>query len=148
MNWTYNKKEIEDLSDFPKPTFGFVYKITHIKSNKSYIGKKVLFHNRKTKLTKKDLSVYEGVIGRKPSYKIITKESDWKSYWGSNKPLLELLKSEPQNQFTKEVLIFAPTKKLLTYYESQILFVYRVLEEPEMYYNDNILGKFFRRDFD
>ena len=148
MNWTYNKKEIEDLSDFPKPTFGFVYKITHKKSNKSYIGKKVLFHNRKTKLTKKDLSVYEGVVGRKPSYKIITKESDWKSYWGSNKPLLELLKSEPQNQFTKEVLIFAPTKKLLTYYESQILFVYRVLEEPEMYYNDNILGKFFRRDFD
>ena len=136
------------ISDFPDPTYGFVYKITHIKSNKSYIGKKVLFHNRKTKLTKKDLSVYEGVVGRKPSYKIITKESDWKSYWGSNKPLLELLKSEPQNQFTKEVLIFAPTKKLLTYYESQILFVYRVLEEPEMYYNDNILGKFFRRDFD
>ena len=42
----------------------------------------------------------------------------------------------------------APTKKLLTYYETQTLFVYRVLEEPEMYFNDNILGKFFRKDFD
>ena len=148
MNWTYDKKEIEDLSQFPSNTFGFIYKITHTLTNKSYIGKKVLFHNRKVKLTKKDLALYEGVVGRKPAYKIATKESDWKGYWGSNKPLLELLKSEPKENFTKEVLKFAPTKKLLTYYETQVLFVYRVLEEPEMYYNDNVLGKFFRKDFD
>ena len=148
MNWTYNKKEIEDLTDFPKPTFGFVYKITHVPTGKSYIGKKVLYHNRKIKLTKKDLALYEGVVGRKPAYKIATKESDWSTYWGSNKSLLELLKSEPKPNFTKEILIFAPTKKLLTYYETQVLFVYRVLEEPKMYYNDNILGKFFRKDFD
>ena len=148
MNWTYNKKQVEDLSHFPENTYGFIYKITHTPTNKSYIGKKVLFHNRKVKLTKKDLALYEGVVGRKPAYKIATKESDWKTYWGSNKPLLELLKSEPKENFTKEILKFASTKKLLTYYETQVLFVYRVLEEPEMYYNDNILGKFFRKDFD
>jgi len=148
MNWTYNKKEVEDLSHFPEKTFGFIYKITHISTNKSYIGKKVLFHNRKVKLTKKDLALYEGIVGRKPAYKIATKESDWKTYWGSNKPLNELLKSEPKENFTKEILKFASTKKLLTYYETQVLFVYRALEEPEMYYNDNILGKFFRKDFE
>ena len=126
MNWTYKNEEIEDISNFPKNTYGFIYKITHTPTNKIYIGRKVLYHNRKVKLTKKDLALYEG----------------------SNKPLLELLKSEPKENFTKDVLMFAPTKKLLTYYETQVLFVYRVLEEPEMYYNDNILGKFFRRDFD
>ena len=148
MNWTYKNEEIEDISNFPKNTFGFIYKITHTPTNKSYIGKKVLYHNRKVKLTKKDLALYEGTVGRRPAYKIAIKESDWKIYWGSNKSLLELVKDEPKENFSKEVLLFAPTKKLLTYYETQILFVYRVLEEPEMYYNDNILGKFFRKDFD
>ena len=149
MEWIGLKGEpISTISDFPDNTFGFVYRVVHKPTGKSYIGKKVLYFNRKVKLTKKDLALYEGIVGRKPAYKIATKESDWKTYWGSNKPLNELLKSEPKENFTKEILRFAPTKKLLTYYETQVLFVYRVLEEPEMYYNDNILGKFFRRDFD
>lgn len=148
MIWLYKKQEIEDLSHFPNNTYGFIYKITHIPSNKSYIGKKVLYHNKKAKLTKKDLELYEGAVGRKPSYKIVTSESDWKKYWGSNKSLLELLKTEPKENFKREILMFASTKKLLTYYETQTLFVYRVLEEPDLYFNDNILGKFYRKDFD
>jgi hypothetical protein len=42
MNWIYKKEEIGDFSQFPNNTFGFIYKITHIPSGKSYIGKKVL----------------------------------------------------------------------------------------------------------
>lgn len=148
MDWTYKNTPIKELSDFPENTYGFIYKITHLPSNKSYIGKKVLYHNKKVKLTKKELAEYEGVVGRRPSYRIAIKESDWKKYWGSNKPLIELVKSEPEENFTKEILILCPNKKLLTYYETQTLFVYRVLEEPEMYFNDNILGKFFTKDFD
>lgn len=148
MNWLYKKQEMGDISHFPNNTYGFIYKITHIPSNKSYIGKKVLYHNKKVKLTKKDLELYEGAVGRKPAYKMTVTESDWKKYWGSNKPLLELKKTESLENFKREILILAPTKKLLTYYESQVLFVYRVLEEPDMYFNDNILGKFFRKDFD
>ena len=148
MNWIHKKQEIEDLSHFPNNTYGFIYKITHIPSNKSYIGKKVLFHNKKVKLTKKDLELYEGVVGRRPSYKLAVAESDWKKYWGSNKPLLELLKTEPKENFKREILMFASTKKLLTYYETQALFIHRVLEEPDLYFNDNILGKFYRKDFD
>jgi hypothetical protein len=148
MTWIYKKQEIEDISHFPNNTYGFIYKITHIPSGKSYIGKKVLFHNKKVKLTKKDLELYEGVVGRRPSYKLAVVESDWQKYWGSNKPLLELLKTEPKENFIREILMFASTKKLLTYYETQTLFVYRVLEEPDLYFNDNILGKFYRKDFD
>ena len=33
-------------------------------------------------------------------------------------------------------------------FTTKFLFVFRVLEEPEMYFNDNIQGKFFRKDFD
>ena len=148
MNWLYKKNEIEDISQFPNNTYGFIYKITHNLTNKSYIGKKVLYHNKKVKLTKKDLELYEGVVGRRPSYKLAIAESDWKKYWGSNKTLLELLKTEPKENFKREILITCPNKKLLTYYETQTLFVYRVLEEPDLYFNDNILGKFFRKDFD
>jgi hypothetical protein len=148
MNWIYKNEPIRELSDFPENTYGFIYRITHLPTNKSYIGKKVLYHNKKIKLTKKELAEYEGVVGRRPSYKIAIKESDWKKYWGSNKSLLELVKSESEENFVKEILIFCPTKKLLTYYETQTLFVYRVLEEHNKYFNDNILGKFFTKDFD
>ena len=148
MNWTYKKQEIEDISHFPDNTHGFIYKITHIPTGKSYIGKKVLFYHKKVKLTKKELALYEGVVGRRPSYKMVISESDWKKYWGSSKLLVELKKNEPIENFKREILMFASTKKLLTYYETQTLFVYRVLEEPDLYFNDNILGKFYRKDFD
>ena len=139
MNWLYKKNQIENISHFPNNTYGFIYKITHTPTNKSYIGKKVLYHNKKIKLTKKDLELYEGVVGRRPSYKLSIVESDWNKYWGSNKTLLELLKTESKENFTREILITCSNKKLLTYYETQTLFVYRVLEEPNMYFNDNIL---------
>ena len=57
-------------------------------------------------------------------------------------------KKEPLENFKREILILSTTKKLLTYYETQALFTYRVLEEEDTWFNDNILGKFFRKDFD
>ncbi len=85
---------------------------------------------------------------RKPSYKQIIKESDWKTYYGSNKHLLELLNNEPPENFKREILTLAPNKKLLTYEETKALFVYQVLENPHEFFNDNILGKFFTKDFE
>jgi len=148
MNWMYRGEEMTSIEDFPPSTFGFTYRVTHIPSGKMYIGKKVLKFTRKAKLGKKDLAMYEGVKGRKPSYKQVVKESDWKTYWGSNKHLLELLKTDPPENFKREILTLAPSKKLLTYEETKALFVYQVLEKPEEFFNDNILGKFFTKDFD
>ncbi len=148
MVWHYNGKEISEISHFPKNTFGFVYKIEHIPSGKSYIGKKVLYHNRKVKVTKKDLLVYEGVKGRKPTHKRVVKESDWLKYYGSNKNLTELVTKEPIKDFKRSIIKLAPNKKLLTYYETQYQFMYQVLERPDMFFNDNILGKFFTKDFE
>jgi hypothetical protein len=148
MNWTLQQNPIEEISDFPNNTFGFVYKVNHIPTGKSYIGKKVLFHNRKVKLTKKQLKEYEGVVGRRPSYKIAIKESDWKTYWGSNKSLKELMANEPIENFERSILKCTPTKKQLTYFELKYQMIYQVLEKPDEFFNDNILGKFFTRDFE
>ena len=144
--WVYNSKPITNLNDFPKDTFGFIYIVKNTDTNKSYIGKKVLYHNKKVKLGKKEVAELTGV-GRKPTTKIVTKESDWETYYGSNKEIMQLIKDGKQALFTRTIIKLASNKKLLTYYETQALFTYKVLEHPESFYNDNILGKFFTKDF-
>lgn len=148
MNWNLKGEEILTIEDFPENTYGFIYRVIHEPTGKAYIGKKVLYHQRKTKLTKKDLLMFEGQPGRKPSYKIVKKESDWKNYYGSNKEILQLIKEGKQKEFKRNILVLAPNKKLLTYHETKYLFVYEVLENPNEFFNDNILGKFYRKDFE
>jgi hypothetical protein len=144
--WLYKEKVINSLEDMPQNTFGFVYIVTHQPSGISYIGKKSLFHNIKKKLTKKELAEQTGP-GRKSTTRVVVKESDWKTYYGSAKPIMELIKGGKQEEFTREILQLVPNKKLLTYYECKYLFKYGVLEHPLEYFNDNILGKFFTKDF-
>jgi hypothetical protein len=144
--WLYKNKVIEKIEDFPENTFGFIYITTHIPSGISYIGKKSLYHNIKKKLTKKELAEQSGP-GRKSATKTVSKESDWKTYYGSAKPILGLLKENKHEEFKREIIKIATSKKLLTYYECKYLFHYNVLEYPLEYFNDNILGKFFAKDF-
>ena len=144
--WLYENKEISSIEDMPQNTFGFIYMVTYKPTGTSYIGKKVLYHNQKKKLTKKELAEQTGP-GRKPTTKVVTKESDWRTYYGSAKPILELIKNGEKEEFTREILMFVNNKKLLTYYECKFLFKYGVLEHPLEYFNDNILGKFFTKDF-
>jgi hypothetical protein len=144
--WLYKNKEVLSLEDLPQNTYGFIYISIHQPTGKSYIGKKSLFHNIKKKLTKKQLVEQTG-RGRKPTTEVIQKESDWKTYYGSAKPILDLIKEGKQKEFTREILQLVPNKKLLTYYECKYLFMLGVIEQPDGYFNDNILGKFFRKDF-
>lgn len=144
--WFYQDKEVISIEDMPEGTFGFIYKVTHTPTNKSYIGKKVLYHNQKKKLTKKELAEQTGP-GRKPSTKVVTKESDWKTYYGSSKPIIELVKNGEKDNFSREILMYINNKKLLSYYETKHLFINNVLETPDLWFNDSILGKYFTRDF-
>jgi hypothetical protein len=80
--------------------------------------------------------------------KQVIKESDWKNYYGSQSEIKQLIKDGNKEDFKREILCFVPTKKLLTYYETKYLFVNEVLERGNQYINDNVLGKFFRKDFD
>ena len=146
MNWIYKQHEINDITQFPEKTFGFVYMTTHKPSGKSYIGKKVLFHNQKKKLGKKELAALTGVVGRRPSYKLIVKESDWLKYYGSQKDIKQLLLEGKKDEFERTILKMCLTKKSLTYFEIKYQMLYQVLEKPDEFFNDNILGKFFTKD--
>mgnify|MGYP003635081614 FL=1 len=146
MNWIYKTIPMEDITQFPENTFGFVYMTTHKPTGKSYIGKKVLFHNQKKKLGKKELAALAGIVGRRPSYKLVVKESDWKTYYGSQTDIKQLLLEGKKDEFERIILKVVETKKQLTYFEIKYQMLYQVLEKPDEFFNDNILGKFFTRD--
>lgn len=149
--WTYKNKEISKIEDFPDNTYGFVYEVVHKKTGKKYLGKKVLFFERNVKLGKKELKELqekrkeEKKKGRVSKKKKVIKESDWKTYYGSQKEIRALLKQEGPQEFTREILELAKDKKHLTYLETKLLFTKGVLESEE-YLNDNILGKFYSKD--
>ena len=134
--WLYKNKEINSIEDMPTDTFGFVYLVTHTPSGKKYLGKKQLIANRTLPPLK----------GQKKKRKI-QKESDWKTYYGSQTEVKQLVKeSQDMLEFVREIRIFVSTKKLLGYYENKLLYAYDVLENDE-YLNNNISGKYFRKDF-
>ena len=132
--WLYNNEVIKGIEQIPKNTSGFIYQSTYIPTNEKYLGKKVLFFNRTLPPLK----------GTKRKRKVV-KESDWLTYYGSHEKIKILLKENKHKDFKREILEFAFNKKHLTYLETKYLFCNNVLENTE-YINDNILGKFFRKD--
>jgi len=147
MSWKYNNSTVNDITELPKNTFGFIYIVTHKPTNKSYIGKKYLFHNKKQKIGKKELALLQGGSGRRPKYKQVIKESDWKTYYGSQTEIKQLLVEGRKDEFERNIIKCVQTKKQLTYFEIKYQMKYEVLEKPDEFYNDNILGKFFTGDF-
>jgi len=137
----------------PVNTYGFIYEVLHIPTGKKYIGKKVLYFERNKRLGKKELEELRlerkenGIGGRTPLKKKIITESDWKTYYGSHLDIKKILKEDGPESFKRTILEYVPNKKLLTYYECKYLFIKEVLENRDNYINDNILGKFYRKDF-
>ena len=132
--WLYKGKVIKSIEDMPENTFGLIYEVIHNPTGDKYLGKKVLQFNRKLPPLK----------GQKRKRKVV-KESDWLTYYGSHEKIKTLLKENKHNDFKREILEFAFNKKHLTYLETKYLFCNNVLENEE-YINDNILGKFFKKD--
>jgi len=151
--WWYEGKIITDISDMPENTYGFIYEVLHKPTDRKYLGKKVLFFERNVRIGKRETEALKeerkakGIGGRVPAKKKVIKESDWKDYYGSHKDIVELVKQGKQFEFERKILTFVPNKKLLTYYECKYLFIKEVLEERNNYINDNILGKFYKKDF-
>ena len=154
-SWTYQGRLITDISDMPKDTYGFIYEVRYKPTDTRYIGKKVLFFERNKRLGKKALEALreerrtKGIGGRVPLKQKVITESDWKDYFGSQKEIVALAKKDQSGEnWEKKILDFVPNKKLLTYYETKHLFINNVLEDSySVHINDNILGKFYRKDF-
>ena len=146
-NWLHedNGCKIAVSKDFTTDYYGFTYKITNLETGKYYIGKKAFFHNKKKKLTKKELAEQTGP-GRKATTRVDQVDSGWKLYWGSSKELLADIKTLGEDKFERLITNFAKTKKQLTYYELKAQILCDALFDDKSY-NDNILGKFFKKDF-
>lgn len=122
--WLYNGNQIDEsiLEDY----VGFVYMITNHEDDRQYVGKKLLKF-RKTKKIK----------GKK---KKVLVDSDWKTYWGSNKHLIEDVKELGESKFTRKILRLCKTRGEMNYYEAKWQFEYNVLES-EKFYNEWIMVK-------
>ena len=119
-NWTYQGKIVEEL---PKDCEAFVYLITNLLNHKKYVGKKLA----KFKTTKKPLK------GKKNKRRG-TKESDWKTYWGSSAQLIDDVEKLGEHRFTREILYYCPNRGTASYLEAQEQFERKVLETDD-YYN-------------
>jgi len=143
MNWTYQNKDINCIEDFGEPTpYGFAYIINNINTGAFYVGRKILQNNIKRKIGKRERE-REGIRNR---IERIQKESNWKTYYGSNQLLIEHVKTQGEDNFKREILQLAFSKKQLTYLETKYQFTLNVLEDP-LSMNDTILGKFYKKDF-
>ena len=136
-------REFNSIEDFPEGAIGFIYKIVNVVNGKFYIGRKVLYNNNNKALTKKEIAEWNKP-GRVPRKKKVVKESDWLTYHGSNKLINQERKDLGDNIFSREILKVCYTKKQLTYWEVYYQMHYDVLRVDS--YNDNIQGRFYRKD--
>ena len=120
MQWTYQDKIVEEISE---EYIGFVYLITNLTNGKKYIGKKLA----KFKVTKKPL---KGKKNKRRS----TKESDWRTYWGSSDHLNADVEQLGPENFTREILYYCTSRGELSYLEAKEQFDREVLKTDE-YYN-------------
>ena len=126
--WLYNGLVVDSelLDDY----LGFVYNITNLTSKKKYIGKKLL---KRTKTRQ--------VKGKKKRSLV---ESDWKTYYGSNKELQLDVETLGIHNFKREILRLCKTKGECNYYEAKEQFSVDILRNPE-YYNAWIQCKIHRK---
>ena len=119
-DWIYNKKKVTEL---PEDCEAFVYLITNNQNGMKYIGKKLA----KFKTTKPPLK------GKKNKRRG-TKESDWRTYWGSNDHLKADVEKLGEGKFTREILYFCTSRGIASYLEAKEQFDREVLLTDD-YYN-------------
>jgi hypothetical protein len=101
-----NENSWENVPEDVSTWFGFVYRITCISNGKKYIGKKQFWSNQKRPPLK----------GQKRSRRV-TKESDWKKYYGSSNDLKEDLQKYGKENFKREILELTTCKWESAYLE-------------------------------
>ena len=122
----------DDIGD----NYGFVYCITNTTTGKSYIGRKYFVQKRKPKGGKRR----------------VTSESNWKRYYGSSDELKQDIKTLGRDSFKREILSLHTTLGRTNYEETRQLFLNEVLTKrltdgSPAYYNSNILGRYYRKDY-
>ena len=133
MSWKF-KGNIVTEENTPDGAVGCVYKIIHTPTGKFYIGKKSLTSTRRLKPLK-------GKVRKR----VVKKASDWEKYYSSNEWIKSEVKEGRGGDFEREIIQFCFSKKSLTYWEVWWQFKLDVLSDPQSI-NENLMGKFFRKD--
>lgn len=128
--WLYNGKEIGD--DEIEGYAAFVYIITNLKDNKRYIGKKIF------------KSISRKKVKGKTRRKKVEKESNWKSYYGSNIELIADVEMHGTENFEREIVKLCKTRGTANYWEAKLQMQHEVLENPDKFYNEWIMVKVHR----
>ena len=123
--WEYKGEEVHEV---PEGAIGFVYLITFSNGDR-YIGKKSMFSTRRIK-----------VKGRK-NRKVVTKESDWKTYSSSSDTVKARIKEGESH--SKEIVCFGSSKGAIMFLEIKEMILRDVLCDST-YLNGNIFMKIFR----
>ena len=146
--WFYQGQPVHQKTDLPghELLYGYVYLIRDKLTGKLYVGQKSFGRATKKKATIKEKAAALALNARS-HIKIVRgrKESDWLIYWGSNLQLQADVAEHGGARFTREIIDLACSKKYLGFSELEQMLKHNVLRRTEAY-NDNILGKFFRRD--
>jgi len=137
-NWIYQGHEITDISQTPKDSVGFCYKITNLQDGRYYVGRKILYNNKRTVISKR----IKKATGTRKKYNSVTVESDWASYFGSCAELHSDRKVIQDQYWKREILEFCYSKRQLNYKETWWQFKLNVLEEYT--YNGSILGRYYK----
>jgi hypothetical protein len=133
VSWKFNGNIVTEETT-PEGAVGFIYKMIHTPTGRFYIGKKSLSQTRRLKPLK-----------GKTRKRVVRSASDWEKYYSSNETIKEMIKAGKVNEFSREIIKFCQSKKSLSYWEIWYQFKYDVLND-ENSFNNNILGKFFRKD--
>lgn len=117
IHWTYNNSEITDINQFPNGAIGIIYRIDNLTKGKYYFGRKTCISNKKKKLTITEKKLEEN---KRKTFKYeVTETAGWKTYRGSNKPLLSDLNSG--DLYSKTILQFCFSKAEMTFYETRAI---------------------------
>lgn len=148
--WIFRQTVVNSLEDIyliteTEDIYGFIYKLYDNTSNKVYIGKKILHFTTNPKATQKYHKELKesGHKGRLPKTMQRIKESDWKTYHGSSKPVNALIAEIGEGNIIREMIAFCKNKRDLTYFEMWHVINNNALHDKN-YLNEDILGKFHK----
>jgi hypothetical protein len=104
MDWLYHGEPFELKEPDPKSVLGFVYLIENLTNGRFYVGKKLLWF--------KGFKKERGKKRRR-----ILSESDWKTYYGSNKELQADVAKLGEKNFRRTILHLCSSKSLCSWFE-------------------------------
>tara|TARA_B100001094_G_scaffold98303_2_gene94454 strand:+ start:733 stop:1167 length:435 start_codon:yes stop_codon:yes gene_type:complete len=130
MTWLYEGKPYNPPEEFSTDDYwAFVYLITNRATAQKYIGKKFFWSKKVLPKTKS-----------RKRRKITYVESDWRTYYGSNRVLNEEREQAGNDMYYRQILHLCKTKGEASYMEAKEQFDREVLLTDE-YYNGIISCK-------